>query len=251
MIHRVLDLRHLLVREIMIPRKDIISITDDATLEEALSAMIESQHSRLPVYHRTPERIVGVLHYKDLLPLWEQRRAAIRRGRPGRAFVMTQMMRKPLFVPETKPLVQMLDDFKRGMSHMAVVVDEFGTVAGLLTVEDVLEQIVGEIEDEHDEKTERPAPEAPEVELDGGTRIRDLGTEYGIVIPSDGGFETLAGFLLFRLGAIPRTGEATEYEGRRYTVLEMDRNRIARVRIEKLPASEGQSVESSAPGAPS
>src|SRR5262249_38281549 len=153
-------------------------------------------------------RIIGVLHYKDLLPFWEERRAAIRRGRPPRSFSVARLMRKPLIVPETKPLMQMLDDFKGGKSHMAIVVDEFGTVAGLLTVEDVLEQIVGEIEDEHDEKIERPAPEAAEVELDGGTRIRDLGTEYGILIPSDGGFETLAGFLLFQLGAIPHAGDA-------------------------------------------
>ena len=248
MIHRVLDLRHLSVREIMVPRKDIISIGDNATLEQVLNAMIEHQHSRLPVYHQTPERIVGVLHYKDLLPLWEERRAAIRRGRPARNFVITRLMRKPLIVPETKPLMQMLDDFKGGKSHMAIIVDEFGTVAGLLTVEDVLEQIVGEIEDEHDEKTERPAPEATEVEIDGGTRIRDLETEYGILIPSDAGFETLAGFLLFRLGAIPHAGDATEYDGRRYTVLEMDRNRIARVRIEKIPAAAGQAADTTPDG---
>jgi putative hemolysin len=236
MIHRVLDLRNVTVREIMVPRKDIVSINDGATLEEALKAMIEHQHSRLPVYHETPERIVGILHYKDLLPLWEERRAAIRRGRPARGFVVPRLMRKPLIVPETKPLMQMLEDFKGGKSHMAIVVDEFGTVAGLLTVEDVLEQIVGEIEDEHDEKIERPAPEATALELDGGTRIRDLATEYGIVIPADVGFETLAGFLLFRLGNIPHAGDTAEFEGRRYTVLEMDRNRIARVRIDKLSA---------------
>jgi CBS domain containing-hemolysin-like protein len=170
MIHRVLDLRHLIVREIMVPRMDIVSIGDDATLEQVLQAMIEHQHSRLPVYHETPEKIVGVLHYKDLLPFWAERRAAIRRNRPPREFVVTRLMRKPLIVPETKPLIQMLDDFKGGKSHLAVVVDEFGTVTGVLTVEDVLEQIVGEIEDEHDEKIERPVPEAAAVDLDGGTR---------------------------------------------------------------------------------
>ena len=235
MIHRVLDMRHLLVREIMVPRKDIISIAENATLEQVLKTMIQHQHSRLPVYSETPEHIVGILHYKDLLPLWEERRAAIRRGRPPRNFFLQRLMRKPLFVPETKPLMQMLDDFKQGHCHMGIVVDEFGTISGLLTVEDVLEQIVGDIEDEHDEKIDRPLPEASEVELGGGTRIRDLETEYGIVIPSDVGFETLAGFLLFRLGAIPHAGDVVEYDGRRYSVLEMDRNRIARVRIEKIP----------------
>jgi putative hemolysin len=238
MIHRVLDLGHLSVREIMVSRNDIISISEDATLEQVLETMIQHRHSRLPVYSQTPERIVGILHYKDLLPLWEERRAAIRKGQPARTFLLRRLMRKPLFVPETKPLMQMLEDFKGGKSHMAVVVDEFGTIVGLLTVEDVLEQIVGDIEDEHDEKIERPLPEAAEVELEGATKIRDLETDYGIFIPADAGFETLAGFLLFRLGAIPRAGEAVEYDGRRYTVLDMERNRIARVRIEKIKAAE-------------
>ena len=128
----------------------------------------------------------------------------------------------------------MLEEFRHGRSHMAMVVDEFGTIVGLLTVEDVLEQIVGQIEDEHDEKAERRGAEADDVELDGATRIRDLESEYGIEIPPDAGFETLAGFLLFRLGDIPQAGASVEYEGRRFTVLEMDRNRIARVRIEKV-----------------
>jgi CBS domain containing-hemolysin-like protein len=139
-----------------------------------------------------------------------------------------------MFVPETKPASQMFDEFRVGRSHLAMVVDEFGTVIGMLTVEDVLEQIVGRIEDEYDEKVERRTSETDEVELDGTVRIRDLESEYGIDIPSDAGFETLAGFLLFRLGDIPQTGASVEYQGRRFTVVEMDRNRIARVRIEKV-----------------
>jgi putative hemolysin len=113
-------------------------------------------------------------------------------------------------------------------------VDEFGTIVGMLTVEDVLEEVVGRIEDEHDEKSQRPATEADELELDGATRIRDLESEFGIEIPTDEGFETLAGFLLSRRGEIPGVGDFVDYQGRRYTVLEMERNRIARVRIEKL-----------------
>jgi CBS domain containing-hemolysin-like protein len=139
-----------------------------------------------------------------------------------------------MVVPETKPLSQMLDEFRQGRSHMALVVDEFGTITGLVTVKDVLRQIVGRIEDEH-VRTEHRLQEADEVELDGATRIRDLESEFGLEIPTDGGFETLAGFLLYRLGEIPHTGESLEYQGRRYTVVAMDRNRIARVRIEKLP----------------
>jgi CBS domain containing-hemolysin-like protein len=140
-------------------------------------------------------------------------------------------------VPETKPLSQMLEEFRKGNSHMAMVVDEFGTIVGMLTVEDVLEQIVGRIEDEHDEKAAIRLGDAQTVELDGATRIRDLESEYGIEIADEGEFETLAGFLLFRRGEIPKVGEAVEYEGRRYTVLEMDRNRIARVRVQKIPVA--------------
>ncbi len=237
MIHRVLDLESIVVREIMVPRNDIVSIPSDAALDEVLHTMIETQHSRLPVYDRNPERIIGIVHYKDLLPVWEERRQAIRSGRPSRSFRVTRLIRRHLVVPETKPVSQMLEEFRQGRSHMAMVVDEFGTIVGMLTVEDVLEQVVGRIEDEHDEKVQRRA-ETDEVELDGTTRIRDLENEFGIEIPTDAGFETLAGFLLYRIGEIPQVGKSLDYEGRRYTVIEMERNRIARVRIEKV-AQEG------------
>jgi len=151
-------------------------------------------------------------------------------------------------VPETKPLSQMLEEFRKGSAHMAMVVDEFGTIVGMLTVEDVLEQVVGKIEDEYDEKNVRRGADAGVAELDGATRIRDLESEYGIEIPADGGFETLAGFLLYERGEIPRVGDAVEYQGRRYTVLEMERNRVARVRIEKTRPSHGS--EPGAEGTP-
>jgi CBS domain containing-hemolysin-like protein len=234
MIHRVLDFGLLAAREIMVSRNDIVSVEIGASLDEVLRIMAQTQHSRLPVYDGAPEKIVGLLHYKDLFPVWQERRRANRAGRATRPFQISRLIRAHLVVPETKPLSQMLEEFRRGHSHMAMVVDEFGTIVGMLTVEDVLEQLVGRIEDEHDEKTGPLPVEADEVEMDGTTRIRDLETEYGIEIPADGGFETLAGFLLFRLGEIPRTGAAVDFGGRRYTVLKMDRHRIARVRIEKL-----------------
>jgi CBS domain containing-hemolysin-like protein len=235
MIHRVLDLETVFVREIMVPRNDIVSIDASATLDEVLHAMITEQHSRLPVYEGAPERIIGYLHYKDLLPVWEDRRKAIRSGKPSRSFRLERMLRPHIVVPETKPLSQMFDEFRHGRSHIAMVVDEYGTIVGLLTVEDVLEQIVGPITDEHDERARRPRPEAEDIELDGATRIRQLEAEFGVEFPEDGGFETLAGFLLYRLGAIPHVSQSVVYQGRRYTVLQMERNRIARVRIEKLP----------------
>jgi CBS domain containing-hemolysin-like protein len=235
MIHRVLDLGTVVVREIMVPRNDIVAIDSRATLDDVIETMIREQHSRLPVYQGTIDKIIGYLHYKDLLPIWKDRRQAVRTGRPSRSFRIERLLRQHIVVPETKPASQMLEEFRERRSHIAMVVDEFGTIAGLLTIEDVLEQVVGPIADEHDEQAGPPASETDEVELEGATRIRDLETEFGIEIPAEAGFETLAGFLLYRLGEIPHVGEAVEYQGRRYTVLQMDRNRIVRVRIEKVP----------------
>jgi CBS domain containing-hemolysin-like protein len=234
MIHRVLDLGAIAVREVMVPRNDIISMDAAATLDEVLRTMIEAKHSRLPVYEGKPEKIIGILHYKDLLPVWAERRRSIHTGGSSRPFRIERLVRPHLVVPETKLLPQMLEEFRHGKSHMAMVVDEFGTIVGLLTVEDVLEQLVGKIEDEHDEKLPRAAFETKDVELDGSTRIRDLESDFGIEIPTDAGFETLAGFLLYRLGEIPHGGESVEYAGRRFTVTDMDNRRIARVRIQKL-----------------
>ena len=234
MIHRVLDLETVSVREVMVPRHDIISIPADATLDQILNTMVEQRHSRLPVYDGTPERVIGVLHYKDLLPVWQERRRAIVSSRPSRAFQVRRVMRRHMVVPESKPVSQMLDEFRKGHTHMAMVVDEFGTIVGMVTVENVLEQIVGRIEDEHDEKFDRRDAENAEIEVDGATRIRELESEYEIALPTDAGFETLAGFLLFKMGEIPSAGDHVDHEGRRYTVLEMERNRIARVRIERL-----------------
>ena len=235
MIHHVLDLGEISVREIMVSRNDMVAISAAASLDEVLQTMIEQRHSRLPVYEGTPEKIIGVLHYKDLLPVWEERRRAIRAGRPSRAFRIARLMRRHLVVPETKPLSQMLEEFRQSRLHIAMVVDEYGTIMGMLTVKDVLEQVVGRIEGEHEERAEQRPQEANEVELDGATRIRDLESDFGLEIPADAGFETIAGFLLYRLGEIPHPGESVEYQGRRFTVVAMDRNRIARVRIEKLP----------------
>jgi putative hemolysin len=236
-IHRVLDLGAIAVREVMVSRNDIVSIEVTSSLDDVLHTMIREQHSRLPVYEGSPEKIVGFLHYKDLLPVWEERRHAIRSGRPRLLFRIAHHLRQHLVVPETKPLSQMLEEFRSGRSHLAMVVDEFGTIVGMLTVEDVLEQVVGRIEDEHDEKLGKAPADGGEVEVDGVTRIRDLESEFGIELPTDAGFETLAGFLMYRMGEIPRAGDAVEYGGRRFTILEMERNRIARVRIERLPES--------------
>lgn len=235
MIHRVLDLNDVFVREIMTPRREVVSVRNTASLDEILKTMVESQHSRLPVWDEKPEQIIGAVFFKDMLRLWHERRINLRAGRPAPPFYLSHIMRKPLIVPETKPLMQMLEQFRQRHSHMAMVVDEFGTVTGILTVEDVLEQIVGEIEDEFDERLPQPQAEADRVTLDGATTILDLASIYGIELPANAGFETIAGYMLFKLGHIPQAGESVEFERRRFTVASMERNRIATVRIEKMP----------------
>jgi CBS domain containing-hemolysin-like protein len=243
MIHRVLDLDDLYVREIMKPRREIVSVAASASLDDVLKTMVESQHSRLPVWDEKPEQIIGAVFFKDMLRVWHERRNLQRSRRPSPPFYLAHIMRKPLIVPETKPLMQMLEEFRQRHSHMALVVDEFGTVTGLLTVEDVLEQIVGEIEDEFDEKLPEPRAEADKVDLDGATSILDLASIYGVELPANSGFETIAGYMLFQLGHIPGAGESVEVDGRRFIVATMERNRIATVRVEKLPGAATSSEE--------
>jgi CBS domain containing-hemolysin-like protein len=174
---------------------------------------------------------------------------AAERKRVLRPFHLSRVLRKPLVVPETKPLHDLIDEFRNTHTHMAVVVDEFGTIVGLVTLEDALEQILGEIGDEHDVKRLRPVAEASVIEVDGATTIRDLDTQYGLELPGDAGFETLAGFLLFQLGYIPKEGEAVEYGGRKFTIVAMDHNRIARVAIARqaVAASPQPELETNAP----
>jgi putative hemolysin len=233
MMARVLDLGEYSAREIMVPRNAIVSVSIDATLEHVLRVFLDHQYSRMPVYEGQPEKIIGLVHYKDLIRVWEERRGAIERRRPVRPFRLRRVVRKALVIPETKPVNQLLEEFRASHAHMALVVDEFGTISGLITFEDVLEQVLGEIEDEHDEKRARPLAGTTELELEGATPIRDLETQYGIELPGDAGFETLAGFLLFQLGEIPKPGDVVEYGTRRFTITDMNRNRISRVRIEQ------------------
>ncbi|HUK24168.1 MAG TPA: hemolysin family protein [Terriglobales bacterium] len=241
MIHHALDLENITVRQIMVPRPDIFSLPGDMNLQDALGRVVEEQHSRIPVYdpQRGPEHIIGVLYAKDLMR-WTRLRLASSPNQPvaSRIAIMriSQIMHDVLVVPETKVLTELLEEFKDRKRHLAVVVDEFGSTAGVVTVEDILEQLVGEIEDEFDV----PPPEQPMVEgkiallLEGSVNIRDLESQYQLVLPHDGGFETLAGFILARLQKIPKVGEGFDYEGHRFTVEELEGHRISKVRVEKL-----------------
>jgi CBS domain containing-hemolysin-like protein len=238
MILRALELGDITVRQVMVPRPRIFSLAADMPLEQALARVVEEQHSRIPVYdpQRGPEHIVGLLYSKDL-SRWMRLRYTRPADDPASArlthMVVRDIMRDVLVVPETKPLPDLLLEFRQRKRHLAVVVDEFGSTAGVVTVEDVLEQLVGEIEDEFDVAPPLPAIASTMV-LDGSVNIRDLETQYHLNLPSDQGFETVAGFMLAQFQRIPRLGEYFDYEGRRFTVLEMEGRRIARVRIEVL-----------------
>jgi putative hemolysin len=236
-IQKLLDLSGLSAREIMVPRSSFVAVPVEATLDDVLKTFAENKYSRILVYEKVPENVMGFVFAKDLMEVWFQRRFATERRRPVPAFEIRRLLRQPLVVPETKPLTQLVDNFRRSHSHMAIVVDEFGSVTGLLTLEDVLEQVFGEIEDEHDVRLP-PLPVVWDVvELDGATNIRDLETQYGIEVPTNAGFETLAGFLLFRLGAIPNEGDIVEHGDLKFTVEQMDRNRIVQVKVERSAES--------------
>jgi putative hemolysin len=237
-IHRALEIGNVTVREIMMPRPDIFSLPSDMSLDDALTRVVQEQHSRVPIYDvtRGPEHIIGILYAKDLMR-WL--RAKMQRSAEGDQVAslpraVRQIMRDVLFVPETKPLPDLLADFKARKRHLAVVVDEFGSTVGVVTVEDALEQLVGELEDEYDIAEQHAAAIAGTVIVDGSISIRDLETYYLLSLPRDEGFETLAGFMLAQLQRIPRIGDTVEYRGRRFSVLSMDGHRIARVKIEAL-----------------
>jgi CBS domain containing-hemolysin-like protein len=234
-IQRALELGDVTVREIMVPRPDIFSLPANLTLDEALRRVVDVQHSRIPIYdeQRGPEFIIGLLHFRDLTR-WMRLRITLPSPEAQQRIAqmkLRQIMRHVLIVPETKLLPDLLDEFKQRKRHLAVVVDEFGSTVGVVTAEDVLEQLVGEIEDEFD--IARPVlPPGATMVLDGAVSILDLDAQYQIELPREQGYETLAGFLLARLQRLPRGGESVEFAGRKFTVLAVEGRRIAKVKVE-------------------
>jgi CBS domain containing-hemolysin-like protein len=266
LIHRAIELDDIPVREIMTPRQKIFSLPSNMPIDEASAEVIEHMNSRVPVFDETrgPEHIVGVVYSKDLARLMFFRPKAQRSpvqaqapeatgsgtGEPGGAsarqgttqFVtpfaelrLGQVMRDVLVVPETKSALALLRDFQQRRRQMAIVVDEYGSTVGLVTAEDAIEQLTGELEDEFDDSA-RPALSTAggSLLLDGGANLRDLETQMQWNLPRDGGVETLAGFVLARLGKIPKGGESVDFEGRRLTVVEMDGRRISKIRVEPI-----------------
>lgn len=247
-IHRALELENVTVREIMVPRPDIFSLPANLPLDEALSKVVDAKRSRIPLYdaEHGPEHIVGMLYVRDLLRLiyLRMKHGSLPPLSPG-SVRLRHIMRDVLVVPETKPVADLLVEFKERRRHMAVVVDEFGSTVGVVTVEDVLRQIVGEIEDEYDVAKEPPlvGPEPSAAVLDGSENLHELEIEQGLKLPRDEGFETLGGFVMARLQRIPRRGDSFEYQGHRFTVLQMDGHRIAEVKIEPVETRQPQASD--------
>ncbi|HEX7959832.1 MAG TPA: hemolysin family protein [Terriglobales bacterium] len=243
MMHRALELGNVTVREILVPRNRIFSLPADMPLEEAMARVVEEQHSRVPVFDPKlgPEHIVGVLYSKDLsrfmhLRLRSQKRFGIS---PEVTLRVRHIMRELMVVPETKPVTDLLEQFKARRRHMAMVVDEYGSTVGLVTVEDALEQLVGEIQDEFDVAEHAPLLlDTGALVLEGTENLRDLETQLHLKLPRDEGFETLGGFMLARLDRIPKPGDSFEFEGRRFTVVEMEERRVAKVKVEVLKPKE-------------
>jgi CBS domain containing-hemolysin-like protein len=227
MIESVIEFRDTAAGHIMTPRQDIAAVPVDASLDQVKEAMDESRHSRIPVYEESLDHIVGILHARDLIPLL---------GQPNPQFDIRALMRPTIYVPETKPLSDLLSDFRHQKVHLAIVLDEYGSTAGVVTIEDVLEELVGEIADEHD--TGEPAMlkrlDDKTVDADARIRIEDLNRLAGLNLPEDAGYETLAGFLSTSLARIPEKGAVYEHDQVRYTILDAEPHRVKRVKIEIL-----------------
>ncbi len=242
LVHRALELGDVPVSAIMTPRQRIFSLPSNMLLEDACMRAFGRSHSRIPVYDeaRGPEYIIGAVYTRDLARLFYKRASSTA---PKDEVRLGQIMHEVLVVPETKSALDLLHDFKQHRRHLAIAVDEYGSTVGLVTAEDAIEQLAGELEDEFDAPSHPVLSSAGgAVVMDGSVNLRDLETQMHWNLPRDGGVETLAGFMLARLGHIPSTGESVVFEDRLLTVVEMDARRIAKIRVEPLqqspPASE-------------
>jgi CBS domain containing-hemolysin-like protein len=243
-----IELGQVQVREIMVPRPDMHMVPVESTLDEVLRAFATTQRSRIPVYRGTEDQILGFVHIKDMLWVLLDRERRLEENLSASPFDLRRVLREVLIVPETKPAGELLLELRTHHVGLAVVVDEFGSVLGLVTLEDILEQVVGEIHDEFD-VVERPLTLADgAIVFDAALNVRDLDTQYNITLPEDPAYATVGGFVLDQLGFIPRGGESFEYGNYRFTVVEVDGRRVARVKIQRArPAPGDRSVDGVAP----
>lgn len=233
-IRGAMELKDIDVRAVMVPRPDVHALPVSASLDDVIHLFSKTQRSRIPVYQGNLDHVIGFLHVKDLIWVVADRNEELEAGRQPPAFDVRQILREVLIVPESKSASELMFEFRAKRAGVAMVVDEFGSIQGLVTLEDILEQLVGEIHDEFDieRRPQRLADGA--MVFDGVANVRDLASEYDIELPEDPAYETLGGFVLSQLGFLPRGGESFEYGGYRFTVVEMNRRRVARVKIGRV-----------------
>lgn len=230
MLENVVEFRTTDVAEIMTPRTDIegIELTNDLT--EIKEFIARGGHSRIPVYQSNLDTILGILYIKDLVKYL---------GQEVPDFNLEQMLRKPIVVPETKPVRALLADFQQSGVHLAIVIDEYGGTAGLVTIEDVIEEIVGEIHDEHepvdDEEPALVTIDPVHAEVDGRYHIDDLNEALGLELPEDDDYDTVAGFVLAQLGRVPAAGDSFESHRARFTTLAATETHVQKIGIELFP----------------
>ncbi len=230
MIRGVFDLNDKFVREIMTPRVDIDAVEENATLDEVKQTIIHSGHSRIPVYRESVDRIVGVIYAKDLL-----------QNAGGGDEDLSQFYHKPAFIPETKKIVNLLSEFQQTRIHLAVVIDEYGGTSGVVTFEDILEEIVGEIRDEYDENEEILEPRFQEdgtAILDARMNISQFNEVFEASLPEDEDYDTVGGYIVAEYGRIPPKNEVIENGNVAFDILEADQRRVRRVRAWKKEPSQ-------------
>jgi len=226
MIQSIFHFRDTVVREIMVPRNDMGCIDSNDSIQEVLSKIIAFGHSRLPMYQGTLDNIVGLVYAKDLLKYW---------GMDISVFDLKKILRAPYYIPETKNLEELLQEFKRKRVHMAIVIDEYGGTSGLVTIEDLLEQIVGDIQDEYDLEEDWLIRQPDgSIIVDARLPIEDLEEYLEIDIEREM-FDTVGGFIFHLTGKIPAAGEVVENDDILLTILEADERKIRRVRIVRKP----------------
>jgi CBS domain containing-hemolysin-like protein len=225
MIRSIFSLGTTIVREVMIPRTEMACVTIDATIREILDTIIACGHSRIPVYEDTIDNIIGLLYAKDLLKQW---------GTAENSLSVREIMRPPYFIPESKNLEQLLQEFKRKRVHLAIVIDEYGGTAGLITIEDLLEQIVGDIQDEYDREESLLTVNADgSVTADGRLPVEELEEHFDIEIERDK-FDSVGGLAFHLTGKIPAIGDTIEGAGLCMKIVDADLRRVKKVAISRI-----------------
>jgi magnesium and cobalt exporter, CNNM family len=241
-----IELSQIQVREIMVPRPDMHTLPIESTLDEVMRAFATTQRSRIPVYRGSMDHVLGFVHIKDMMWVLLDRERRLEENVAAPAFDLRRVLREVLIVPETKPASELLLELRTRRVGMAMVVDEFGSILGLVTMEDILEQMVGEIHDEFD-VIERPLPLADGAMIfDAALNVRDIDAQYSITLPEDPAYATVGGFVLDQLGFIPKGGESFDFGNLRFSVVEMDGKRVARVKIQRVRPPETDANPSNA-----